>query len=83
MLQITLTLELSAPILRIVSYKQSKSSTHSHQEFMNLHYVPLAKSHIDQVHIDIKDEIGRSLPFHRIASYTGYSDCRSEEILTR
>ena len=33
---------ITAPILRIVSYKQSKSSTHSHQEFVNLHYVPLA-----------------------------------------
>ena len=30
---------------------------------MNLHYVPLAKPYIDQVHIDIKDEIGRSVPF--------------------
>ena len=37
--------------------------TQSHQEFVNLHYVPLAKSYIDQVHIDIKDEIGRSVPF--------------------
>ena len=52
---------ITAPILRIVSYKQSKSSTQSHQEFVNLHYVPLAKSYIDQVHIDIKDEIGRSV----------------------
>ena len=54
---------ITAPILRIVSYKQSKSSTQSHQEFVNLHFVPLAKSYIDQVHIDIKDEIGRSVPF--------------------
>ena len=54
---------ITAPILRIVSYKQSKSSTQLHQEFVNLHYVPLAKSYIDQVHIDIKDEIGRSVPF--------------------
>ena len=54
---------ITAPILRIVSYKQFKSSTQSHQEFVNLHYVPLAKSYIDQVHIDIKDEIGRSFPF--------------------
>ena len=52
---------ITAPILRIVSYKQSKSSTQSHQEFVNFHYVPLAKS--DQVHIDIKDEIGRSVLF--------------------
>ena len=47
---------ITAPILRIVSYKQSKSSTQSYQEFMSLHYVPLAKSYIDQVYIDIKDE---------------------------
>ena len=53
----------TAPILRIVSYKQSKSSTQLHQELVNLHYVPLAKSYIDQVYIDIKDEIGRSVPF--------------------
>ena len=46
-----------APILRIVSYKQSKSSTQLHQGFVN--YVPLAKLYIDQVHIYIKDEIGR------------------------
>ena len=54
---------ITAPIRRIVSYKQSNSSTQSHQEFVNLHYVPLAKSYIDQVHIDIKDEIGRSVLF--------------------
>ena len=54
---------ITAPILRIVSYKQSKSSTQSHKKFVNLHYVPLAKSYIHQVHIDIKDEIGRSFPF--------------------
>ena len=54
---------ITAPILRIVSYKQSKSSTQLHQEFVKLHYVPLAKSCIDQVHINIKDKIGRSVPF--------------------
>ena len=55
---------ITVPIFRIVSYKQSKSSTQSRQEFVNLHwhdYVPLAKSYNDQVHIDIKDEIGRSV----------------------
>ena len=54
---------ITAPIRRIVSCKQSNSSTQSHQEFVNLHYVPLAKSYIDQVHIDIKDKIGRSVLF--------------------
>ena len=55
--------KITATILRIVSYKQSRSSTQSHQEFVNLHCIPLAKSYIDQVYIDIKDEIGRSVPF--------------------
>ena len=54
---------ITAPILRIVSYKQSQSSTKLHQGFVKLHYVPMAKSCIDQVHINIKDEIGRSVPF--------------------
>ena len=49
---------ISAPILRIVSYKQLKSSTQSHQKFVNLHFVPLAKSYTVQVHIDTKDQIG-------------------------
>ena len=53
----------SESILRIVSYKQSKYSTELHQEFVKLHHVPLVKSCIDQVHINIKDEIGRSVPF--------------------
>ena len=44
---------ITATIPRIVSYKQSKFSSQSHQEFVNFHYVPLAKSYIDQVHIDI------------------------------
>ena len=54
---------MTAPLLRIVSYKQSKSSTQSHQKFVNLHCVPLAKSYIDQVYVDIKDKIGSSVPF--------------------
>ena len=32
----------------------------SHQEFLNLHYVPVAKSFIDQVHISVK---GYDVPF--------------------
>ena len=40
---------ITAPIHRIVSYKQSKSRTQSHQEFVNVHYVPLANSYIDQI----------------------------------
>ena len=54
---------ITAPLLKIVSYKQSKSNTQSHQELVKLHYAPLAKSYIDQVYIDIKDEIGKSVPF--------------------
>ena len=35
---------------------------------MNLHYVPLPKSYIDQVYNDIKDEIGRSVHFVGVKS---------------
>ena len=40
-----------------------QSETHSHQEFLNLHYVPVAKSFIDQVHISIKGDTGYDVPF--------------------
>ena len=39
---------ITASILRTVSYKLSKSRTQSHQEFVNWYFVPLAKSYIDQ-----------------------------------
>ena len=54
---------ITAPILRVISFKHSPSITHPQQEFVNLHYVPVAKSYIDQIHIEIKDEIGRCVPF--------------------
>ena len=54
---------ITVPILRIVSCKQSNPSTQLNLECVNLYYVPMAKSYIDQVYIDIKDEIGRSVPF--------------------
>ena len=47
--------KIKAPIQGIVSYKQSKSRTQSHQEFLNVHYITLTKFYNDQVHIDIKD----------------------------
>ena len=36
---------------------------HVHKELKNLHYVPVSKSVIDQVHISTKTETGSNVPF--------------------
>ena len=45
-------------ILRVIPFKYMQEEIHFHQEFQNLHYVPVAKSYIDQVHISIKGDTG-------------------------
>ena len=55
--------DVTAPVLRVVPFQQTKSETRSHQEFLDLHYVPVAKSYIDQVHISIKGDTGYDVPF--------------------
>lgn len=55
--------DVKAPILRIVPFNHTKYSTYFHTELKNLHYVPVAKSFIDQVHISIKTATGKSVPF--------------------
>ena len=55
--------DVTAPVLRVVPFQQTKSDIHSHKEFLNLHYVPVAKSFIDQVHISIKGDTSYDVPF--------------------
>ena len=55
--------DVTAPILRVIPFKQLQEEIHFHQEFLNLHYVPVAKSYIDQVHISIKGDTGEDIPF--------------------
>ena len=55
--------DVTAPVLRVVPFQQTKSDIHSHKEILNLHYVPVAKSFIDQVHISIKGDTGYDVPF--------------------
>ena len=45
--------DILAPILRVVPFNHVTESIHVHKEFKNLHYVPVSKSVIDQVHISI------------------------------
>ena len=40
--------DVTAPILRVIPFKYIQGEIHFHQEFLNLHYVPVAKSYIDQ-----------------------------------
>ena len=55
--------DVTAPILRVIPFKYIQGEIHFHQEFLNLHYVPVAKSYIDQVHISIKGDTGEDIPF--------------------
>ena len=55
--------DVTAPILRVIPFKYMQEEIHFHQEFLNLHYVPVAKSYIDQVHISIKGDTGEDIPF--------------------
>ena len=43
--------DVTAPILRVIPFKYTQGEIHFHQEFLNLHYVSVAKSYIDQVYI--------------------------------
>ena len=55
--------DVTAPILRVVPFQRTKDNVHFHQEFVNLHYVPVAKSFIDQVNVSIKGATGEDIPF--------------------
>ena len=52
-----------APILRVIPFKSSKHSQQSHKEFVNVHYVQVAKSFIQQVCISIKGNSGNDILF--------------------
>ena len=55
--------DVTAPVLRVVPFETMKERHHLHQEFVNVHYIPVAKSFIDQVHISIKGNTGDNVPF--------------------
>ena len=55
--------DVTAPILRVLPFESKRENNHLHQEFVNVHYVPVAKSFIDQVHISIKGYTGENVPF--------------------
>ena len=53
----------TAPILRVVPFQPVANTSHFHFEFVNLHYVPVAKSAIEQVKISTKGNTGNDIPF--------------------
>ena len=53
---------MTAPVLRVVPFETLKERHRLHQEFVNVHYVPVAKSFINQVH-SIKGDTGDNVPF--------------------
>ena len=55
--------DITASILRVVPVQGRKDNVLFHQEFVSMHYVPVAKSFIDQVNVSIKDDTGKDIPF--------------------
>ena len=55
--------DVTASTLRLLPFESKRENNHLHQEFVNVHYVPVAKSFIDQVHISIKGATGEKVPF--------------------
>ena len=45
----TLIGDVTAPILRVLLFESKGENNHLHQEFVNVHYIPVAKSFIYQV----------------------------------
>ena len=39
--------DVTAPILRVLLFESKRENNHLHQEFVNVHYAPVAKSVID------------------------------------
>ena len=55
--------DVTASILRVWPFESKRENNHLHQEFVNVHYIPVAKSLIGQVHISIKGDKGENVPF--------------------
>lgn len=57
---------IEAPVLRVVPFDpktKAGANPHIHYEFLNLHYVPLAKTDFDTIAIHIKGDTGKSIQF--------------------
>ena len=61
----TLLGHMEAPILRVVPFHQRKQSNHLHEEFLNLHYIPVSKGIFDEIHINISGDTGQPIQFVR------------------
>lgn len=55
---------IEAPILRVVPFESTrKDSNHTHEEFLNLHYIPISKSNFDEIEINIRGDTGEVVHF--------------------
>ena len=55
--------DVTTPILRVVPFQVYANTSQFYFEFVNLHYVPVAKSIIEQVQISFKIDTGNDVPF--------------------
>ena len=47
----------------MLPFESKRETNQLHKEFVNVHYIPVAKSFIVQVHISIKGDTGENVPF--------------------
>ena len=55
--------DIVALMLRVVPFNPVTELVYVHKEFKNLHYIPVSKSVIDQVHLSIKTDTGSNVHF--------------------
>jgi hypothetical protein len=54
--------DVQAPLLRTVNVTETKALTVC-KSFSNPHYLPVTRSHLDTIEIDIRDDAGKKVPF--------------------
>ena len=67
LVEYTIVGHIQAPILRVVPFRSfhggKDGNQHIHQEYLNLHYLPIAKSDFDTVGINIRGDLGDPIQF--------------------
>lgn len=55
--------DVQAPLLRTVNITEEERALTVCKSFSNPHYLPVTRSHLDTIEIDIRDDAGKKVPF--------------------
>ena len=56
--------DTQAPLLAILPFNAKECEPHRERTFKNPMYIGLARDHISQIDIEIRDDAGQLVPFH-------------------